>query len=60
MGDSPQTVRVQFYVYKDIRDDFYKAIFDKFGKTSGGAVSEAGTEAIELWIKRTKEEGTQK
>jgi hypothetical protein len=57
MGASAKTIRVQFYVDKDIRNDFYKAIFDKFGKTSGGAVSEAGTEAIRLWIKLTKGEG---
>jgi len=57
MDVSPQTVRVQFYVDKDIRDDFYKAIFNKFGKTSGGAVSEAGAEAIRLWIKLKKGEG---
>lgn len=56
MGAPRHSVRIQFYVDEDLRDKFYGAVFHKFGKTSGGAISEAGTEAIHLWIKQEEVE----
>ena len=52
MDPSPEVTRIQFYVDESTRDAFYQVVFQKFGKTSGGAVSEAGAEALKDWIKK--------
>jgi len=55
MDPSPEVTRIQFYVDESTRDAFYQVVFQKFGKTSGGAVSEAGAEALKDWIKKWRD-----
>jgi hypothetical protein len=50
MADRKKYPRIQFYVPDDVRDDFYESVGKRFGKTSGGAVSDAGCEALKMWI----------
>lgn len=50
MVDRKNYPRIQFYVPDDVRRDFYEAVGKRFGKTSGGSVSDAGCEALNMWI----------
>lgn len=52
--DPPKPVRIQFYVNKELKKGFYRQVTDKFGRTSGGAISEAGAEALKMWIETEK------
>lgn len=44
--------RIQFYVSDELFDRFYQAVYDRFKRTSGGAISKAGEEAIKLWLEK--------
>jgi len=54
MANRKKQPRIQFYVPDDVRDDFYQAVGKRFGKTSGGAVTSAGCEALRMWIDAEK------
>lgn len=54
MTDREKLPRVQFYVPDEVRHDFYEAVGKRFGRTSGGAVSDAGCEALKMWIDAEK------
>ena len=49
-NDPQKSVRIQFYVNMELKKEFYRQVIDKFGRTSGGAISEAGVEALKIWI----------
>jgi len=47
--------RIVFYVDEELYDRFFEAVFKRFRKTSGGVLSEAGAEALKLWIEKEEE-----
>ena len=55
MANRKKYPRIQFYVPEEVRASFYDAVARRYGKTSGGAVSESGGEAIKMWINKEKE-----
>jgi len=46
--------RLTAYIDEELFKRFIEKVFNKYGKTSGGAISSAVRESITLWLKEEK------